>query len=270
MSLVINTNVGASVAANNLTGSSMMFQKSLARLSSGSKIVNPADDAGGLAVSLKLTSALNRTEKVKENLSNAISFLQSQDGALKTASSIITRISELKVMYDDVTKSTDDKSNYDSEFTELIAQLGNLDQEQFNGVNLFAAADGALSVATTERGGGNITISQADFNQAGSEVATITGASSLNTVTVTDLTDAIQEVATQRAVNGAQTSRLQFAIDTLSINRLNLEAANSRIVDTDVAQESTAFARYNILVQSGTAMLAQANSSQQAALRLLG
>ena len=160
MSLVINTNVGASVAASNLSGSNAMFQKSLARLSSGSKIVNPADDAGGLAVSLKLTSALNRTEKVKENLSNSISFLQSQDGALKTASSIITRISELKVMYDDVTKSANDKANYDSEFQELVAQLGNLDDEEFNGVNLFAAADGALSVATTEKGGGNITISQ--------------------------------------------------------------------------------------------------------------
>lgn len=270
MSLVINTNVGASVAAANLSGSSQMFQKSLARLSSGSKIVNPADDAGGLAVSLKLTSALNRTQKVKENLSNAISFLQSQDGALKTATSIITRISELKVMYDDITKSSDDKANYDSEFTELIAQLGNLDDEQFNGVDLFAATDGALSVSTTEKGGGDITISQADFNQASSDVATITGASSLSGITVTNITDAIQEVATQRAVNGAQTSRLQFAIETLSINKLNLEAANSRIVDTDVADESTQFARYNILVQSGTAMLAQANSSQQAALRLLG
>ena len=270
MSLVINTNVGASVAASNLSGSNAMFQKSLSRLSSGSKIVNPADDAGGLAVSLKLTSALNRTEKVKENLSNAISFLQSQDGALKTATSIITRISELKVMYDDITKSSDDKANYDSEFTELVAQIGNLDESQFNGVDLFSATPGQLSVSTTETGGGDITISQADFNQSGSDVATITGAASLTNIKVTNVTDAIQEVATQRAVNGAQTSRLQFAIDTLSINKLNLEAANSRIVDTDIASESTMFARYNILVQSGTAMLAQANSSQQAALRLLG
>ena len=268
--MVINTNVGASVGANNLNGSTKMFQKSLARLSSGSKIVSPSDDAGGLAVSLKITAALNRTKKVKENLMNSISFLQTQDGELKTATNILDRISELKVMYDDVTKSSEDKSNYDSEFTELVAQLNNLDDEEFNGVNLFAAADGALSVATTEQGGGSIIISQADFNQASSNVATVTGTSSLTSIPVTNITDAIQEVATQRAVNGAQVSRLQFAIDTLSTNSLNLEAANSRIKDTDVAEESTAFARYNILVQSGTAMLAQANSSQQSALRLLG
>lgn len=270
MSMVINTNTGASTAANNLNSSSAMFRKSLARLSSGSKIASPSDDAGGLAVSMKMTAAINRTQKVNENIQNSISFLQTQDGALKTATNILDRISELNVMYDDFTKSADDKANYDSEFTELVAQLNNLDDEQFNGVNLFAAADGALSVATTESGGVAVTISQADFNQASSDVATITAASSLTSVTVTNVTDAIQEVATQRAVNGAQTSRLQFASETLNTNKVNLEAANSRIIDTDIAAESTAFAKYNILVQSGTAMLAQANSSQQSALRLLG
>lgn len=270
MSLVINTNTAATSAANSLNSSNAMFQRSLARLSSGSRITSPSDDAGGLAVSMKLTSAVNRTQKVNENIQNAISFLQTQDGALKTATGILDRISELKTMYSDVTKSADDKANYDSEFTELVSQLQNLDDEQFNGVSLFAATDGALTVATTEKGGGSVTVSQADFNQASSDVATITAASTLNSITVTNVTDAIQEVATQRAVNGAQQSRLQFASQTLNTNKVNLEAANSRIADTDIAAESTAFARYNILVQSGSAMLAQANSSQQVALRLLG
>ncbi|MGB0369711.1 MAG: flagellin [Opitutales bacterium] len=270
MSLVINTNTAATSAANSLNSSNAMFKNSLARLSSGSKIVNPSDDAGGLAVSMKLSSAINRTNKVNENIQNAVSFLQTQDGALKTATKILDRVSELKTMYEDVTKSSSDKANYDSEFTELVAQLQNLDDEQFNGVNLFAAADGALTVATTETGSGDVTVSQADFNQTGSSVATITAQTSLANVTVTNTTDAIQEVATQRAVNGAQQSRLQFASETLNTNKVNLEAANSRIIDTDIASESTAFARYNILVQSGSAMLAQANSSQQVALRLIG
>lgn len=270
MSLVINTNTAASSAANSLNSSNAMFQRSLARLSSGSKITNPADDAGGLAVSMKFVSAINRTSKVNENIQNAISFLQTQDGALKTGSRILDRISELKTMYEDVTKSSDDKANYDSEYAELIAQLGNLDDEQFNGVNLFSSTNGALEVATTESGSGEVTVSQADFNQSGSDVATVTAQSSLAGITVTNVKDAIQEVATQRAVNGAQQSRLQFASETLNTNKVNLEAANSRIIDTDIASESTAFAKSNILVQSGTAMLAQANSSQQAALRLIG
>ena len=270
MSLVINTNTAASSAANSLNSSNAMFKNSLARLSSGSRIVTPADDAGGLAVSLKLSSAINRTEKVNENIQNSISFLQTQDGALKTGAKILDRISELKTMSEDVTKSADDLANYDSEFTELVAQLNNLDDETFNDVNLFAAADNALAVATTENGGGAVTVSQADFNQSGSEVATVTAAANLAAIEVSDVTNAIQEVATQRAVNGAQQSRLQFASETLNINKVNLEAANSRIIDTDIASESTAFAKSNILVQSGSAMLAQANSSQQSALRLIG
>ena len=270
MSLVINTNTAATSAANNLNASNAMFKGSLARLSSGSKITNPSDDAGGLAVSMKLSSAINRTDKVNENIQNAISFLQTQDGALKTGTKILDRISELKTMYEDVTKTADDKAHYDSEFTELVSQLQNLDDESFNGVNLFAANDGDITVATTESGGGGITVSQADFNQASSDVATITAETSLADVTITNVTDAIQEVATMRAVNGAQQSRLQFASETLNTNRINLEAANSRIIDTDIAAESTAFAKANILVQSGSAMLAQANSSQQVALRLIG
>ena len=196
MSLVINSNSAASSAANRLNSSNAMFQSSLARLSSGFKINNPADDAGGLAVSMKLKSAINRTSKVNENIQNAISFLQTQDGALKTTSWILDRISELKTMYEDVTKSDSDKSNYDSEFIELVAQLGNLNDEQFNGVSLFDATDNALSFTTAESGCGTATVSQADFNQVGSDVITVTGQTTLASVTVTNVTDAIQEVAT--------------------------------------------------------------------------
>src|SRR4029453_16676783 len=116
MSVVINTNYAATVASNNLATSNAMLQRSLNRLSSGSKIVNPADDAGGLAVSLKLSAAARRQGAVADNIGNAVSLLQTQDGALKVTSKILERISELKILYSDVTKSASDLANYDAEF----------------------------------------------------------------------------------------------------------------------------------------------------------
>src|SRR5690606_29710885 len=121
--MVINTNISASTASSNLSSSNAMLQKSIARLSSGSKIVNPADDAGGLAVSMRLQAAIRRTDAASNNVANGISFLQTQDGALKTAGKVLERISELKTLHSDVTKSSTDKANYDSEFTALSAEL---------------------------------------------------------------------------------------------------------------------------------------------------
>jgi flagellin len=181
-------------------------------------------------------------------------------------------MSELKVMHSDVTKSADDKDNYQTEFAELVNQMQVLDDAEFNGVNLFEG-DGVtasnLEVSMVEDGSSTMTVSQSQLNDTGTAVNTITSGT-LDSLSVGQFTDAIAEVATQRATNGAQQSRLQFASEMLEVNRQNLEAANSRIVDTDIARESTEYARANILVQSGTAMLAQANQSSQVALRLLG
>ena len=265
MSLVINTNAAATSASVNLNKSNAMLQKSLARLSSGYKIANPADDAGGLAVSMKLTAAIHRTDAVNNNVSNAISFLQTQDGALGTAGKILDRVSELRTLYNDVTKSVSDKSNYDTEFTTLKDQLTDLVSEKFNSINLFGSSN--LSVYTTEDASQTVNVAQANL---GTAVTTVTSAGGLSAIAVSSITGSIQNVATLRATNGAQSSRLNFASEMLTVNRTNLEAANSRIIDTDVAQESTQFARSNILVQSGTAMLAQANQTSQAALKLLG
>src|ERR1051325_351640 len=148
MSVVINTNYAATVASNNLAVSNTMLQRSLNRLSSGSKIVNPWDDAGGLAVSMKLSAAAKRQGATATNISNSVSFLQTQDGALKVAAKVLDRISELKTLYADPTKSTSDLANYDSEFTELQTQLTDITGETFNSVALFGSAD--LSVNVTE------------------------------------------------------------------------------------------------------------------------
>jgi flagellin len=246
MSVVINTNYAATMAANNLAASNLNLQRSLNRLSSGSKIVNPADDAGGLAVSMKLSAEARRLGAQNTNLANAVSFYQTQDGALKVAGKVLDRMSELATLYLDATKNSTDIENYNTEYEALVDQLTSISLETFNGINLF---DGA--------GIGNA-VSDA-----------FTGLTDLATDDVDTIKTAIEGTATLRANNGSLQSKSGFAAELLTVNKANLEAANSRIIDVDVAEESTQLARWNILVQSGTAMLAQANGSAQTALKLL-
>jgi flagellin len=271
MSVVINTNFAATVAANNLAASNAMLQKSLNRLSSGSKIVTPADDAGGLAVSMKLSAAASRQGAVAVNIGNATSFLQTQDGAMKVAGKILDRIGELKTLYGDSTKNTTDLANYDSEFAALSSELISITGEKFNGKALFGST--ALSIAVTDDGQTSVSLAGRDLTSSSSGVGALTGTgtglTSLTSVSLDDITTSIQNVATFRAQNGAEQSRLGFAGELLTVNKANLEAASSRITDVDVAQESTQLARWNVLVQSGTAMLSQANQSAQTALKLL-
>jgi flagellin len=271
MSVIINTNYSATIAANNLAMSNASLQKSLNRLSSGSKIVNPSDDAGGLAVSMKLSATARRQGAVANNIGNSVSFLQTQDGAMKVVGKILDRISELKTLYSDPTKNSDDKGTYDAEFTALTGELTAVAAEEFNGVALFGST--GFSVGVTEDGGQTVSVAGRDLTSTSSGVGqlTDTGVATLadTDVTLTAITDAIQNVATFRANNGAEQSRLGFATELVTVNKANLEAATSRIADVDVAEESTQLARWNILVQSGTAMLAQANSSAQVALKLL-
>jgi len=254
MSVVINTNYAATVASNNLSASNKALQGSLNRLSSGSKIVNPSDDAGGLAVSMKLSAAAKRQGAASTNISNAISFLQTQDGVLKVVGKMLDRMSELATLNMDPTKTSGDKANYNSEFTALQAEITLLDAETFNGISLKSS----ISTNTTEAGGGAIA-STAVTMPTGLVIGTLSG-----------VTTAIETLATARANNGAKQSVLGFAGEVLTVNKANLEAASSRITDVDVAEESTQLARWNILVQSGTAMLAQANQSAQVALKLIG
>jgi flagellin len=270
MSVVINTNFAATVAANNLASSNEMLQKSLNRLSSGSKIVSPADDAGGLAVSMKLSAAARRQGAVATNIGNAVSFLQTQDGVLKVAGKVLDRMGELKTLYTDPTKSPSDKSNYDSEFTELKNQLDDLTSEKFNSVDLFGTI--SLPVNVTEDGNTSVNITGRELSDSSAGIGALTdsGVTSLDDLNLTDITAALQNVATFRAQNGAEQSRFGFASELLIVNKANLEAASSRITDVDVASESTQLARFNILVQSGTSMLSQANQSAQIALKLLG
>jgi flagellin len=245
MSVVINTNFAAISAANNLAASNAALQKSLNRLSSGSKIVTPADDAGGLAVSMKLSAEATRMGAESTNLENEVSYYQTQDGALKVVGKMLDRMSELSTLFADKTKSTSDNANYTTEFEALAGQLTNVGNSQFNGIPLF----GAGSI-----GGADPTV----FNNLTGQIGT-----------VGSITTAIGDVAGLRATNGAAQSVRGFEAEMLTVSKANLEAANSRITDVDVAEESTQLARWNILVQSGTAMLAQANQAPNAVLKLL-
>ncbi|MFO1450513.1 MAG: flagellin [Opitutaceae bacterium] len=270
MAVVINTNYAATVASNNLAASNSMLQRSLNRLSSGTKIISPADDAGGLAVSMKISAAAKRSGAVNTNIGNSVSLLQTQDGALKVAGKVLDRMSELKTLYSDPTKNATDLANYDSEFTALQSQLTSVGAETFNGKALFGTG-ASFSVQVTEDGATSVSLAARDLTSTGTGVGALTASSvtDLGDISLSAITTAIQNVATFRAQNGAEQSRLGFASELITVNKANLEAASSRIVDVDVAEESTQLARWNTLVQAGTAMLSQANGSAQTALRLL-
>ena len=263
--MVINTNISAQTSTRLLADSSSMLAKSLARLSSGSRLVSPDDDAAGLAVSMRFDAQINRTTAAKSNVTNAISFSQTQDGYLKKVSKAFDRMSELSILAQDVTKGTADAALYQTEFSSLATYVSDLAGKDFNGVSLFNGT--ALGVVVDSEGAtfSMTGIVGTAYALAAQDVSTTTGAATA----LTAVKSAINTLASDRATLGASVATLVSYSDQLSVLRENLSAANSRIKDVDVAEESTNFARYNILVQAGTAMLAQANATPQSALRLL-
>ena len=267
--IVINTNTSSAHAARTLQESNSQLSKSLARLSSGSKLTSPADDAAGIAVSLRFDAQVNRIQAAKDNVGNAVSFSQTQDGFLQKVGKALDRMSELSVLAQDETKTNADRALYDKEFQTLDSYITDIATKDFNGVSLFSST--GLSV-TTDSDGTKFTAGAANLGASAytslnsAAIGTSTGAASALTAVKT----AITQLATDRATVGANMSRLNYTSEQLSVLKDNISSANSRIKDVDVAEESTNFARYNILVQSGTAMLAQANTQPQSALRLIG
>jgi flagellin len=266
--MVINTNTSATSSARLLGESNAMLAKSLARLSSGSKLVSPEDDAAGAAVSLRFDAQINRVSASINNVANAISFSQTQDGFLKKVGKALDRMSELAILSQDVTKSDADRTLYDEEFQQLGDYIDDIVGKEFNGVSLFSTSD--LDV-TIDEDGGTFAMSGIDLGATEYDDAVAADVTSISNATsaLTDVKAAIDQLAEDRATVGASVSRLNYTTEQLGILRDNLSAANSRIKDVDVAAESTQFARYNILVQAGTAMLAQANALPAAALRLI-
>jgi flagellin len=231
MSLFINTNTAASNAANSLAYSNLQLQNSLNKLSSGSAIVKASDNAGGLAASMGLTAAANDSAAKVSSDNNQISFLQAQDGVLKTAGDIATRIAQLAKLATDPTMTSSDTAGYSTESSTLTTELSTLAGMQFNGKAMF-------------------------------------GTSTIDAVTLTT-GDSVSVIAASRATNGAQQSSLQFDAQANSSTQTNLQAAAGQISNVDVASEATNLAKYNVMVQYGAAMLAQANQTTQVALKLI-
>jgi flagellin len=267
--MVINTNLSAQGSATLLMQSSTKLSQSLARLSSGSKITSPADDSAGLAVSMKLNAQMARIDAASNNVGNAISFSQTQDGYIQKVNDAFSRMSELAVLAQDVTKSTSDRSLYNQEFTALGSYVSNVATKDFNGVSLF---NGTTLNVTTDSDANTFAMKGIDLSNTTYTTATTDNISSISGAqqALTDVKGAISQLASDRANIGSNQESLTYYSSQLSSLKNNLSAANSRITDVDVAQESTSYAKYNILVQSGTAMLAQANSLPQSVLKLLG
>jgi len=266
--MVINTNISAQSSARLLSESQTQLNKSLARLSSGSKITSPEDDVAGLAVSMRFDAQLSRIDAASTNVNNAVSFSQTQDGFMQKVGSALDRMSELTILSQDVTKSDADRALYQKEFSTLGAYITDLATKDFNGVSLFGTASANV---TTDSDGNTFTMTAVNLSASvyttatAGDVSTTTGAATA----LSNVKLAITQLASDRADVGANVSRLTKYSDQLGVLKDNLSAANSRIKDVDVAAESTQYARYNILVQAGTAMLAQANANPQSALRLL-
>ena len=349
MPIVVNSNASATEASFNLSKANDALRKSLSRLSSGKRINSPADDAGGMAVAYKLNSTINRSYAVIQNSQNALSYLQVQDSGLQTVGNILDRMSELRIMAQDITKNSGDIENYSKEFVELQSQLNQISRESFNGISLFSTAMAPTRVAnaTTEihnlTGISDTTLSLASrtvdssygdgntlfYDKFGRNFSThesgiaANGSISINVVNlqfvlsigttaiagvqnvdlgglttgddmdatgavvthgigtdgfidrildvnVSQFTMAIERLADMRAENGAEQNRVMNAIQMLQTNVTNLEAAHGRIMDADIAMESTRFARQNVLVQASASMAAQANQMTNVALMLLG
>ncbi len=266
--MVINTNISAQTTAGLLAQSSSLLSQSLERLSSGSKINSPADDSAGLAVSMNLTAQMGNNTAASNNVANAISFNQTQDGYLQQVSTALDRMSELAVQSQDVTKSDSDRSLYNQEFNTLANYVNNVSTQNFNGVSLF---DGKTLDVTTDSSADtfkNLGVDLTATTYSGLVKDDVSTTADAKTA-LTAVTSAISQLASDRATIGTNIETLTDYSNQLSTLNNNLSAANSQIMDVDVAQESTQYAKYNILVQTGTAMLAQANAMPQIALKLL-
>jgi flagellin len=269
----ISTSNQADRIARILAEATMRLQKSLARTSAGVKNLEPDIDAAGLAQFIRFDAQVSRISAADSNVTNAISFSQTQDGMLGQAQATLNRMGELSVLAQDQTKSADDLAIYQQEFAQLQEHLSNISTQTFNGVNLFSSTD--VTVAG-DSDGSSFTLSGIDVAASGSSgglsdafsgisISTpSSAASALDTISV-----ATENLASLRAAVGSNLQRLNVANETNSVLSENLSAAKSRLNDLDFAHESTQRNGYELLLQAGTANLMRANSASRSTISLL-
>jgi flagellin len=267
MSLRVNTNVEAFNAHRNLSGTAMLLSKSMEKLSSGLRINRAADDAAGLAISEGMRAQIRGTAQASRNAQDGISLVQTAEGSLNEMHSILQRIRELAVQFGNGTLNTSDQAKITGEVAQLTAELVRIrDSSTFNGIALFGAS-GAGTTLTIQVGANQNIDSASNTNRVGVTLAALSFAAV--SMDVSQIDTAISSVSSIRSSLGAVQNRLEHAVANLGVNEENLSAAESRIRDVDVAQEMVNFTRLQILSQSGTAMLAQANQAPQSVLSLL-
>ena len=264
--MVINTNLSAETTAQYLEQSSTMLSNSLAQLSSGQQITQPSDDSAGLAVSMSLVAQEGENTAASNNIADALSFNQTQDGYLQQISSALDRMSELAVQAQDVTKSSSDIQLYQNEFSSLATYINSVATENFNGVSLF---NGDSFNITVDASGQTFTMGGVDLTATTFSTLASDNLTTSATTALTDVTNAITQLAADSGTIGTNEETLNDYSNQLTTLNNNLSAANSTIMDVNVTTASTQYAEANILVQSGTAMLAQANALPDYALKLI-
>jgi len=244
----------------------MALSKSMEKLSSGLRINRAADDAAGLAISEGMRAQIRGVQQASRNAQDGISLVQTAEGSLNEMHSILQRIRELAVQWSNGTLSTSDQAKINSEVAQLTAELVRIrDSSTFNGIALFGAT--TPTIVTLQVGAnGNIDAAN-NTNRIGVTLVAL----NFTTVSmdVSQIDTAISSVSQARSDLGAVQNRLEHAVANLGVYEENLSASESRIRDVDVAQEMVNFTRLQILSQSGTAMLAQANQAPQSVLSLL-
>ncbi len=277
MAISLRTNVASLTASAKLGQTNLRVQDNMRKLASGLRINSAGDDAAGLAISEKFRANIRSLAQLKRNANDGISLIQTAEGALSEVSNILIRIRELAVQAATDTVSTSQKAFLQTEFEQLrdeITRIGNT--AEFNGLTLLSGAFAATASALTFQ----VDLSGDTAQQISVQISTMSptalGVDAIAMTTATDaraalsvIDSAIQGLSSQRATLGAAQNRLQVAVNNIDTTRTNISAANSRIRDVDVAEETAAMAQNQILMQSGVAVLAQANQLPSLALSLL-
>src|SRR5215203_4566415 len=269
MSLRIQNNVEAFNAQRQLVGNSDKLAKAMEKLSSGYRINRAGDDAAGLAISEKLRGQIGGLAQASRNASDAVSMVQTAEGALNEVHSMLQRVRELAVQYKNGTLSTNDRNSIQSEVDQLKAEIERIGSEtDFNGTKLLNSASTTISFQVGASDTQQITV--ATVSVGAQVVSTVYALSSVGSQTdIQQIDDAINNISAARATFGAVQNRLEHTIANIASYQENLTASESRIRDADMASEMVAFTKFQILQQAGTSMLAQANQAPQSVLSLL-
>ena len=273
--LSVRTNVSSLAAQTNLAAATASLADNIGRLSSGLRVRSAADDAAGLAISEDFKATIRSLGQAKRNANDGVSLSQTADGSLSEVGNLLKRRRELAVQSRNGTNNTSQRGFIDDEFQQLKSEIDRIvTTTEFNGISLLDGSQATgieFQVGVGTSGNDRLTLSIATSSASALGIgASVVSSTAGSDAAITALDAAIQGVSTRRAAIGAMQNRLQVTMSNIDTYSNNLSSANSRIVDVDVAKESAELTKHNILVQAGTAMLAQANQAPQAALQLLG